>query len=67
MSKCVNFLHILRTPFTKNTSGWQLLILGNWEITRKFLKCLGLMASTQPSTQEPSLDVSWQKPAKSQL
>ena len=29
--------------------------LGNYEITRKCLKCLDLMASTQSTTQKPTL------------
>ena len=32
----------------------RLRMLGNWEISRKPLKCLYLVASTQPSTQKPN-------------
>ena len=42
----------------------RLRILGNYYILRKLLKYLGLMASTQSSTQKPNVDVFWQKTAE---
>ena len=38
-------------------SDLRLRILGNQEISRKSLKCLDLIASTQPSNQKPNFDV----------
>ena len=35
----------------------RLRILRIYEISRKYLKCVELMASTQPSTQKPNFDV----------
>ena len=37
---------------------------GNQEMSRKCVKCLDLIASSKPSTQQPNLDVSWEKNCK---
>ena len=42
----------------------RLRILGNQEISGKPLKCLDLIASTQPSTQKSNFDIFWSKLTK---
>ena len=45
----------------------KLRILGNYKITRKSVKCLHVIASTQPTTQKPNFDAFGQILQKSQL
>ena len=39
----VNLLHIFRTPFTKNTSGWMLLTIIPWRACSRSLRNLSLI------------------------